>query len=299
MILRRTSPTALLNIKAVSDNALPNGGTILAMWQKDVGKYSMEYLYSTDSALLGMRGLYNFGADPRHEPHPYERAKETVAPSTAESTLIEGFGSDIKPTSPSILSVGGEVYYGALSKSFGISTGARFTTLPAHTGFPYTMTLTLNPLMGNLSSTYSVKAGQHVALSTKFDFNFYSYESGVMVGCELWRKRQPSLDPVHIIFAEAPQLERETLSKAQGVSEGSGSDHLTGEASSSGSPSSSQTVDEDIAGVLKARVDQNWRIGLLWEGRFKELLYSVGATLDLKKRDQVFRGIGVELSYSS
>lgn len=59
------------------------------------------------------------------------------------------------------------------------------------------------------------------------------------------------------------------------------------------------TADEEVEGVLKARVDQEGRIGLIWEGRFKELLFSVGARLDLKRREQVFRGLGCEVLYSS
>ena len=46
-------------------------------------------------------------------------------------------------------------------------------------------------------------------------------------------------------------------------------------------------------------VDQDWRIGLLWEGRIKELLFTLGASLDLKKREQIFRSVGIELQYSS
>jgi distribution and morphology protein 10 len=51
--------------------------------------------------------------------------------------------------------------------------------------------------------------------------------------------------------------------------------------------------------VLKARVDQDWRVALLWEGRIKELLFTLGASLDLKKREQIFRSVGLELQYSS
>ena len=57
--------------------------------------------------------------------------------------------------------------------------------------------------------------------------------------------------------------------------------------------------EEDVAGVLKARVDQNWRIGLLWEGRVKDLLFTLGASFDLKKREQVLRTVGLEVQYSS
>ena len=170
LYMRRLSQAKLLRLSAVSDSTLPSGGTILASLQNDIGKYSTEILYSTDSALLGVRGLYNFGYDPRD-------------PLTGLETPEELQGR---------ISAGGELYYGILNKSGGASAGMRFTTLPRYSGFPYTMTLTLNPLMGNLSSTYAVKAGNNLALSSQFDFNFYSYESDLRLGCEIWRRRQDS-----------------------------------------------------------------------------------------------------------
>lgn len=245
--MRRLTPTRQLRIAAVSDSNLNNGGTILTLLQNDFGKYSTEYMYSTDSALLGLRGLYNFGSDPRLAP---------TAPSHNEP--VQGR-----------FSAGAEVYYGILNKSGGISTGFRFTTLPHHPGFPYTMTLTLNPLMGNLSSTYAVKAGPSLALCSRFDFNFYSYESELQLGCELWRRRRTNPDVEWAVRKIRPEWK------------------------------TASTGDEDVSGVLKARVDQDWRIGVLWEGRIKELLFTLGASLDLKKREQIFRAVGVELQYSS
>ncbi|KAF2260172.1 mitochondrial distribution and morphology protein 10 [Lojkania enalia] len=251
LYLRRLSPTRQLKISAVSDSSLNNGGTILALLQNDVGKYSTEYMYSTDSALMGVRGLYNFGMDPR---------VELTAPVTAQEIAEPVHGR---------FSAGAELYYGLLNKSGGISTGLRFTTLPNHTGFPYTMTLTLNPLMGNLSSTYAVKAGSNLALCSRFDFNFYSYESELQLGCELWRRRRDT-DLEWAVKKLRADWKRPTVSP-----------------------------DDDVSGVLKARVDQDWRIGVLWEGRIKELLFTLGASLDLKRREQIFRGIGIELQYSS
>ncbi len=230
----------------MSDARLKSGGTILALFQHDLGKFSTEYLYSTDSALLGIRGLYNFGPDPR----------KIASEPPSEGALDGLYGR---------FSAGAELYYGALNKSGGASTGIRFTTLPRHTGFPYTMTLTLNPLMGNLSSTYSVKAGPSLALCSRFDFNVYSYESDLQLGCELWRRnrRNEELDWVYTKLGTR---------KPEG---------------------------EAVAGVLKGRIDQNWNIGVLWEGRIKELLFSMGTTFDIKRRDQPFRTVGLELQYSS
>lgn len=250
LYLRRLTSTRQLRIAAVSDSNLNNGGTILALLQNDVGKYSTEYMYSTDSALMGVRGLYNFGPDPRNAP--------------TEPTSVD----QVEPVHGRF-SAGAELYYGLLNKSGGISTGLRFTTLPNHQGFPYTMTLTLNPLMGNLSSTYAVKAGSSLALCSRFDFNFYSYESELQLGCELWRRRNTT-DINWAIKKLRPDWERRTISP-----------------------------DDDVSGVLKARVNQDWHVGVLWEGRIKELLFTLGASLDLKKREQIFRSVGFELQYSS
>ncbi|KAJ4356591.1 Mitochondrial distribution and morphology protein 10 [Didymosphaeria variabile] len=251
LYLRRLTPTRQLRVNAVSDSNLNNGGTILTLLQNDYGKYSTEYMYSTDSALIGLRGLYNFGPDPRVAP---------TQPTTAQQVAEPMHGR---------FSAGAELYYGLLNKSGGISTGLRFATLPNHRGFPYTMTLTLNPLMGNLSSTYAVKAGPNLALCSRFDFNFYSYESDLQLGCELWRRRS-NTDVDWASKKIRPDWTRPTVAP-----------------------------DDDVSGILKARVDQEWRIGVLWEGRIKELLFTLGASLDLKKREQVFRAVGIELQYSS
>jgi len=267
LYLRRLSPTKQFKLSCVSDSALHRGGALLALLQQDNGKFSTEYLYSTDSALLGLRGLYNFGPDPRN-------------PSGPDDPPDQLYGR---------FSAGAELYYGLLNKSGGMSTGIRFTTLPKHAGFPYTMTLTLNPLMGNLSSTYAVKAGRNIALCSQFDFNFYSYESDLRLGCELWRRR--------------PRLQQSVVVVGGGQENGGGEVALAqDEAALRGNSSSifrRDDADNDVSGVLKARWDQNWRIGLLWEGRIKELLFSLGASFDLQRRQQIFQAVGLELQYSS
>lgn len=229
LYVRRLSPARQLRLSAVSDARLRNGGTLLALLQRDVGKYSTEALYSTDGGLLGVRGLYNFGADPRRAAAAAGAGAEAAA---VDDSKIEGR-----------FSAGAEVYYGALNKSGGVSVGGRFATLPGYRGMPLTATLTLNPPMGSVSATYAVRAGERLALCSRFEFNAYSYESDVVVGCELWR--------------------------------------------------------EGGAGVLKARVDRKYRVGVLWEGRVKDFLVSAGSALDLRARERPFRSVGLELQYSS
>ena len=273
LYLRRLTPKTQLKISCVSDSRLPNGGTILAHLQHDAAKHNTEYIYSTDSALLGVRGLYNFGPDP-----PPSRAAFELSPDPTVSTANEAAAlvTTSEPSQPhGRFSAGGEIYYGLLNKSGGISTGLRFTTLASHTGFPYTMTLTLNPLMGNLSSTYSVLASPLLALSSRFDFNVYSYESELQVGSELWRRKSKPV-PQDLDWARRKiGLSLLNESVKQGV------------------------VEDDMAGCLKARLDQRGSLGLLWEGRVKELLYSCGVTLELKSGENMVRGFGLEMQYSA
>lgn len=256
LYLRRISPTQQIKISAVSGNRYRNGGTILALHQYDVGKYSTDALYSTDGGLLGIRGLYNFGPDPREE----------VTQQPISKTDDRFYGR---------FSAGAELYYGVLNKSGGVSFGGRFATLPTYKGVPLTATLTVNPLMGNFSSTYAVKAGKSLSLCSRFDMNVYSYESDLTLGCELWKYRQKTSEPAERSM-EAKMEWRLDKVKETDLNE-----------------------PDEISGVLKARMDQNLKIGVLWEGRVKELLFSLGSEFDLKRRDQPFRAIGLELQYSS
>ena len=258
LYLRRISHTRLLRLNAVSDGTLPNGGALLALLQNDYDKYSTEYLYSTDSSLLGFRALYNFGFDPRL-PLSAQEQLSTSEERPARHPWDHQNGR---------LSAGAEAYFSPMNKSGGISTGLRFATLPIHTGFPYTMTLTLNPLMGNLSSAYAVKAGPNLSLCSRFDFNVYSYESDVTVGLELWRRQATSADTTW-----ARSLLRDGWKR--------------------------RDFDDDVTGVLKARVSDKGKVGVVWECRVNELLVTLGGGIDLKKRERMLGRLGVEVAYSS
>lgn len=59
------------------------------------------------------------------------------------------------------------------------------------------------------------------------------------------------------------------------------------------------TDDNEDAGVVRCRCNQDLKIGLLYEGRYKSLLFSVGSDVDLRKLDAPFRGVGVEVQFSS
>ncbi|OBT64929.1 hypothetical protein VE03_05673 [Pseudogymnoascus sp. 23342-1-I1] len=289
LYLRRLSPTSQIKISAVSNSRLRNGGTILALHQHDVGKYSTEALYSTDGGLLGLKGLYNFGPDPR-APVTSPTSTGIVAPSATPSSEDRIHGR---------FSAGAEAYYGTLNKSGGVSLGGRFATLPTYRGIPLTATLTLNPLMGNFSATYAVKAGEDLALCSRFEFNAYSYESELVLGCELWRRsfRVP-VRGRRSMAAKLAWLSEDEMSPSPPAptdapqGQGQGPMGLRGNANG-------YAARGEVTGVFKGRVDEKGRVGVVWEGRVKDLLVCVGSTLDLRRRDQPFRSLGVELQYSS
>jgi mitochondrial distribution and morphology protein 10 len=152
-----------------------------------------------------------------------------------------------------------------------VSTGLRFTTLPGQLN-PLTMTLTVTPLMGQISTSYAIKASPYSAFCSRFNFNLYSYESELVVGCELWQRRQLTRDtsatprPSTVLTAVEP-----TDSKAEAP----------------------------VTGVLKARFGSNFDLGFVWEGRFRNLVFSLGATLDLLKASGPVKNVGCEIAYTA
>ncbi|OAA63532.1 mitochondrial protein [Niveomyces insectorum RCEF 264] len=301
-MVKRLAPSAQLQLRAVSDARLPNGGTLLGIVQVDRARYGLEGLASSDGGLLGVRGLYNFGP-------------ANAATGANEHHHLPGGGR---------LSAGAELYYGTLNKSGGLSLGARFATLPGQRGTPLTATLTLNPLMGNISATYAVVARDDCSLATQFAFNVYSYESEWAVGMELWSTRRlaglvavdeataggakasPSSSALSTIDTngavdDAPNpRERSFQAKLEWRLD---NDTAGGTATTptpvNRSGARGAPADNPYQGVLKARLDQNLKIGLLWEGRIKSLLFSLGSAVDLHRLDQPFRTLGLEIQFSS
>ncbi|KAI0541793.1 hypothetical protein GGR58DRAFT_387007 [Xylaria digitata] len=317
LMVKRISPNLQMQVSAVSNQTLRNGGTVLGMVQYDEGRFGVEGLASTDGGLLGVRSLYNFGGD----------VAGSASPNGAQD-VGNGTNAPEKERIYGRFSTGGELYYGTLNKSGGMSLGVRFATLPSHKGTPLTATMTVNPLMGTLNWTYAVMAGRNCSLGTKMDFNVYSYESAWSVGMELWRKKGdwtvdadidgdahaasgsqtnplpqrsfqakmewrmddplPLLDTPELLPTEVPHVASEPTTKERTFR------------AKLDWRNNHEDEDEDLySGVLKARLDHHWRIGLLWEGRIKSLLFSLGSGIDLRRPDSPFRTLGLEVQFSS
>ncbi|KAK4106963.1 hypothetical protein N658DRAFT_413889 [Parathielavia hyrcaniae] len=299
LVVRRFTPALQVQLSAVSERSLRNGGTLLGLVQYDKGKYGVEGLASTDGGLLGIRGLYNFGGDcspsatPPASPTSPVQSNGNTGPSGVERERIYGR-----------FSAGGEVYYGTLNKSGGMSLGARFATLPAHSGTPLTATLTINPLMGNINATYAVLAKDYCSLATRMEFNVYSYESEWAVGMELWSNRRPAGFLLGALPSNQPEPDPEPPIKKERSFQAKMEWRLDDPEPEPEAPKTEATLaaaedTEEYRGVLKARLDQNLRVGLLWEGRVKSLIFSLGTGVDLRKLGEPFRSLGLEVQYSS
>ncbi|KAG6189305.1 hypothetical protein E4U27_006678 [Claviceps purpurea] len=316
LVVKRITPALQVQLSAVSAEYLRDGGTVLGLAQYDVGNYAFEGLVSSDGGLLGLRGIYNFGGD------AHWAAKRKTEGATTTTTSTTNGGPAERERIYGRFSTGGEIYYGTLNKSGGMSLGGRFATLPAHKGTPLCATLTMNPLMGNIAASYAVKAGRHSSLASRLEFNVFSYESAWAVGMELWRKPLRRLDveePKAALWRPArersfeaklgwrldvPGDEPESRQQPEPVAVPSPVPPVA--SSSQPEPESILSLSklarpnaEEYAGVLKARLDQNLRIGILWEGRVKSLLFSLGSGIDLKKLDKPFRTLGLEIQFSS
>ena len=316
---RRIRPETLLSLSLYSKSlATPTAyssppASILAHVQHDTGQYSVEGLASTDNALLGARGLWNFGL---HTPPPRllgmpdaEVSPGLIPRPPADETLAY---KNRLASKPSLLSAGAEFYYSPFSHVIGMSTGLRFTTLAshikpastfgkplagtslltpaniAHSSFPYTMTLTLNPLVGSIASSYSVKPTPNLALSSRCDFNFYSWESRYIVGAEVWRRKGKKSE-------DSVAWAREKLDNWFTPEEQAFKDARR---------------EREEENVLKFRVDDSWNFKALWTGRAKALLISAGVSVSpvvnrvvsTSEGDSIKRwtgSVGVSVAYST
>lgn len=187
------TPSLAWPAEEISANSSSNGPNSLGRLseleiklQRDVGKWSNEFSYSFGDSMFGLKGLYNFG-------DANLRVGEEVRRLEAEEEVMS---SGLKGR----WSVGGEVFFSAQERSAGVSTGIKFSTIPDGTStnagggeeVPTVITATLNPIMGHLSTAYSVGISPLAALATRFDFNLFSYDADLTIGGEILQRRKPS-----------------------------------------------------------------------------------------------------------
>lgn len=346
-----TQLSVFLNSQSVGIPAAsgPPPASVLAHVQHDTGRYTVEGLASTDNGLLGVRGLWNFGIGrPDSEFETAGKLLDIEGNPTVplDPEMVNRLSAYYRRLSakPSLLSAGAEFYYSPFSHVIGLSTGLRFTTLAPHiapaddtkspskpragtsaaltsglltpanivqSSFPYTMTVTLNPIIGALASTYSVRPTSNLALSSRFDFNVYSWESQYVLGAEIWRGRgRQRKSPKATLNDDGAAAVLDELAWAREKTEGwfTPEERLLKD----------ERLDRENENVIKLRVDDGFNIGALWTGRIKGLLVSAGlsvspvgagasmlrkdssAMLDAEGRRKRWTGkVGLSIAYST
>lgn len=258
MLIKRFTQNSRLLVKCVSNNKLKNNGTMTFFFQRNTGRLSTEYVYSTNESLLGLRCLYSFrqGA---------ERLNTALY-------------------SNSSLSLGAEIWYGVQNMSPGLSTALRYSTESTYTGKPLTMTLACNPILGHISSTYSVKTSLNTTFASRYDFNIYSYDSDLSFGCELWNLANTPNKPKSLKhFNQLPTDPRLPSS-----------DKVVMEAFEN------LVKETEFNSVLKIATTLNDRnLKFLWEGKYKDFLVSAGVDLQIQSNIPTFNKCGLQVQYAA
>ncbi|GAA5950970.1 hypothetical protein JCM3765_004644 [Sporobolomyces pararoseus] len=277
--------------------------------QQDTGRWSTEYSYAVGDGMWGARGLYNFGKWGKGIVHnqtiqssslPSSDPTTPATPASNSSSSREGTIDDEEGETSTGLkgrwSAGGEVYFSAQERSAGLSTGLRFSTIPESAGGPSqpptTVTATLNPIMGQLSTAYSVQTSRDSSLASRFDFNMYSYDADLTVGGEWFqRKNRKGKGKAETIDAQSSDetfdaFGRGTESGSTGILRRKNND-----------------AEDEITAVLKVRASTNSDVAMTWEGRLGDFLVSLGLVADLKLATQSrgrispIRSVGLGISY--
>ncbi|KAF9246930.1 hypothetical protein BU15DRAFT_84524 [Melanogaster broomeanus] len=279
----RLSPTVQALVAAISDprSSLTgerrargdNVSNIMFNLQHDIGKWCSEYTWSAEDGMFGVRVLHNFGRGSPVEPS--EDPSSSTGPRPKRVDEEDATGGGLKGR----VSAGAEFYVSAKEKSAGASSSPLSPTSsrgpPSQP--PTTITALFNPMIGHISAAYAAKVSRDLSLCSRFDFNVYSYDSEWTMGAEWWMRRslsQPVSQDHAINYPEPDQDQPQQQSEPP-------------------------TSTSDIRGVVKARISTNNTVSLLWEGRLKKMLVSLGVISDLSSRSKPIKGIGLELSYFS
>ncbi|KAH9173426.1 mitochondrial distribution and morphology protein 10 [Lactarius sanguifluus] len=301
----RLSSTLQALVAAISDpradvrqsQSTSSPRNLMLSLQHDTGRWCTEYTYSAEDSMLGVRMLHNFGKLVDESGSATLASRRGGMKRIDEEDAMEG---GLKGR----ISAGAEIYFSAKEKSAGVSTGIRFTTFPdatppsfqpptessstsalpssfssscsPHVSQPATtITALFNPMVGYISGAYTARVSRDLSLSSRFDFNVYSYESEWTVGAEWWLLRPSRSKPASDGTAEGPPT------------------------FSSPSPSELPTSPYGVTGVVKARASTSNDIALLWEGRLKNVLVGLGVASNLSSGTKPIKSFGLELSYFS
>ncbi|KAJ1941102.1 Mitochondrial distribution and morphology protein 10 [Linderina macrospora] len=169
--ITRRSQFSELQMSGVSRAGMHSDLQLVVQHTVNKPKWSRELTFGTLGALLGARGLYNFGDIPmlNRATQMFYRGTDTEA---RQVLLNKVHGR---------LAVGGEVYFGAQDSSAGISLGARYRhDLPLFSE----VTCVVNPIMGHVSVAWAQALRPRLCCAARYEFNLFSITSDLAMGVE-------------------------------------------------------------------------------------------------------------------
>lgn len=284
MMIKRISANTQLLMKCISNPFVDGNGTMIVYLQTNKQRYLREFIFSTNEALLGTRFVYNL-AEPQ-----------------TNGRVMPKFDN-------SVISLGTEVWYAAKTLSPGLSAALRYLTRLTLTGKPLTMTVAVNPILGHIQLTYTVKTSVALTFCSKYDFNMYSYALNLSLGCELYlsssamapppaRVQFPHLLPGQVtqnsVFINPIEAEDDTFYINPNLID---------------QPMLVEDAMEKFATmvnelkfrlVVKCSTSLSERtIKLLWEGHLGEFLVSLGFKMAVRENKPEILRFGITFSYAA
>jgi len=290
MIIKRISKTTQLLLKCISNPNLEKNGTMIVYLQKNTPTFLREFIYSTNESLFGFRCLYNFGMN--------------------EGTSAIDHTQYTKKFDNSVMSLGTEIWYAARTMLPGLSTAFRYSTRSTSTGKPLTMTLACNPILGHISSTYTVKTSVSSSFCSKYDFNIFSYASNLSLGFELYNYSQPLKssehnedDVSHVSIPEEPSKDRIINVIQDSDNYFRINPNLLPSANADATRAFQNLVNEsNFSSVVKCSTSLSDRLlKVLWEGRVKDFLVSAGVKVGINPStgNPELNRFGISFSYAA
>ncbi|KAF8760198.1 Mitochondrial distribution and morphology protein 10 [Rhizoctonia solani] len=262
-----------------------SAGNVMFSLQHDTGRWCTEYSWSADDGMWGVRVLHNFGRLANEAIDAERVARKERERGTKrvdeEERMEGGLKDDCRPV---------------LMYWYQVHNSTRCVA-PIHIGHPrlqYTsanthdVNSTFNPMMGHISAAYAARASRDLALCSRFDFNIYSYESEWTMGAEWWLRRAAGRRLTTDIQKEETENDNSNSSEPVALNDIS----PPGQDAPSPFPSNGiPGLGGDVTGVVKARISTSSDVSLMWEGRIRNMLVSLGVVSDLSNRSKPIKSI--------
>lgn len=226
MLIKRFTPNYQLIVKFVNTpklNKLTQSTSIFTFYlQRQTDNSAHDFIYSTREDLFGFRCLYHFDflSSNRINPnqtliqhHPSKLsagcelwyAAKTISPGLSFAARYITYIDSMRYLINSLPTYTPELLTSNLNPYFSNHNPVQYAISTIH---PLTLTVAVNPLLGTFESTYAIKSDglfkgnkyqnnknlsysgkMGLVLSSKYQFNIYSFDSDLILGAQLLRSK--------------------------------------------------------------------------------------------------------------